>query len=423
MLRVRRVLGAIALCACLVSCSSGTGSFESGGEGNNDGILGLPPNPHGQYDGYSTKTVVDYNYRDWMSRIPDDVLVTEMSIPGSDEPVNHSPYGLSFYRAQAMVTYVQLNAGLRAFDLLLAAPTNPSSGGIYQLRPVTKRGAVLAATNDEQLDPLVSMLPYIRGFLASSPTETVILKITCLVPPQAPSGYLPCSQTTGTDNWYTRVAAMLTEAGLPLATGNIELSLGIDLSLGALRGKVLLVRDGYEMNVGGQSVGVDISTFNQYLPAKYPHMTSNADLYSVWREVKERLKFINELHSLPRYSADGAITYLSAESEGSFLYFMASGFDSLEGHPLSTGRTTSLPDIYPDFIRAACTAKKQVCTVYFTGLNWMLSDAMAGALSPAGDNNVAMRSYKNLGIILADYPGQALIKDIINSNRRITNPL
>jgi 1-phosphatidylinositol phosphodiesterase len=188
-------------------------------------------------------------------------------------------------------------------------------------------------------------------------------------------------------------------------------------TLGEVRKKVVVLRDGLG-NAGAtlDTYGMDMSTiYPDWLPPA--RFASIGSLYGRWNDAKSRLREVANLKE-----GQGAITYLTGYG-GAYPYFVASGYDSINGEPLTTGRTTSLPNIYPDFTTGACSLPngKGICSVYYTGLNFMLTDSLTGmnSNSKAGSNESEIKSLGFLGMVMLDFPGQSLIKAIRGKNPKL----
>ncbi|MCJ8270340.1 MAG: hypothetical protein MJK04_13175, partial [Psychrosphaera sp.] len=107
------------------------------------------------------------------------------------------------------------------------------------------------------------------------------------------------------------------------------------------------------------------------------------------------------------------MNYLSA-STGEFPYFYASGHSNpATGAPrLATGMTTPIfDDSWPDYPRVSCVwLAVEVCTIAYEGNNILTADFIE-------DNN----GITYVGIIMADFPGERLIKRVTNLNPFLTH--
>lgn len=369
------------------------------------------PNPQSDRDPYSTASKITYSHTDWMSHIPDATPLLDMSIPGAIAPWDKGPYFPQQYLTWHQVIPVtdQLTAGLRAFDMRMAVDRTSSTG-------LAAVGVHVLGSAGGSANPIKDTFNAIGSFLPAHPTETVIVRVTYV------------GDGTDKDTWGTKVTALFQSMWGNAYTSDIvwqpqSAQEVAHPTMGNVRGKLVIIRS--SENSGLPSVisqdGIDDSAFRD-LTLEEQNLTSIGSLYGAWNNVRSQLGKINDAHKTAD-SGKGGITALSAGG-GAYPSFAASGFDSWKGYPLSTGRTTSLKDIYPDFNHFTCTLPngKGICSVYYTGLNFLTNDSLLHISSRAGDHNEAMSHYKNLGIVFISFPGESLIKAIINTNSSITRP-
>ncbi len=391
-------------CVLLAAVGCGDGSTPSDSEESGKPV----PNPHSDKDPYSTAATISYSHATWMSKIPDRTPLLDMSIPGAMAPWDIGPYVVHQYYSwhQAMSVVTQLSAGLRAFDMPLALDSTQPTG----LTAVGTGGST--APGNYVKDTFTA----ISTFLVAQPTETVIVRI----------GYI--ADGSDSDAWTQKVNALLQGMWPAGQATRVWQPSSVEAvthpTMGDVRGKLVVIRSssaGSGVPIDFIGYGIDDFAFRGNI-LEDQHLTTVGNLYSAWQEIKSQLAVINNLHKTPDSGQDG-ITALSG-SGGAYPYFVASGFDAWQGYPLSTGRTTSLPDIYPDFNRFTCTLPngRGICSVYYTGLNFLLNDALLHIPSRSGDNNADMSQYKNLGIFFITFPGESLIKAIINTNSSIASP-
>lgn len=155
---------------------------------------------------------------------------------------------------------------------------------------------------------------------------------------------------------------------------------------------------------------------------------TNWDLHWKWMTVKEHLdKAING------YSDTFYINHLSA-SGGSFPYFVASGRISAgtSSSRLATGLTTpGWKNTYPYFPRVNFFIG--ICTIAFEGTNILARNETRkiNAIIKLSNiiNSVPVNISVNkketvkimVGIIMADFPGESLIQEIIKNNVKLKN--
>ncbi len=165
---------------------------------------------------------------EWMSQLPDDVFVSQLSIPGAhDAGTGHGTAGDSFARTQDKTLTEMWDSGVRAFDL------RPSVDGdrlrIYH--------GILST--DLYFDDALSTL---CGLLDSYPSET------CIVVMRHEDDH-----DSGSSSWNTMMKALLTAKPTKVHTVNFNPM----AKLGDVRGKmIILSRDAYDTRpVGGFITG------------------------------------------------------------------------------------------------------------------------------------------------------------------------
>lgn len=99
-------------------------------------------------------------YRAWQSRIPDNALLSGMSIPGTHDAATQNISLAAFSQCQSLSIAAQLELGVRCFDL---RPTGTSNLMIYH-------GTSTGVTFDEAISAMVS-------FMQKNPTEGCIVQM------------------------------------------------------------------------------------------------------------------------------------------------------------------------------------------------------------------------------------------------------
>ncbi len=110
---------------------------------------------------FSNESDIDYTRQDWMGDLPGDLLISELSVPGTHETM--ARFGGPAPRCQTLTLDRQLNAGLRAFDIRLRHIENVFAihhAGYFQN----------AFFGDDVLQVFVD-------FLAAHPTETIFMRV------------------------------------------------------------------------------------------------------------------------------------------------------------------------------------------------------------------------------------------------------
>jgi 1-phosphatidylinositol phosphodiesterase len=172
------------------------------------------------------------------------------------------------------------------------------------------------------------------------------------------------------------------------------------ITLGEARGKFIIF-----VNANGLR-GLGIIYLRANIQDDY-QLTTNWDLYDKWLSIKKHLQ-----RAVSRKKDKFFINYLSG-SGGSFPYFVASGHSSPQTSAprLSTGLLSGLSSEYPDFPRLC---PLNICAIYFEGTNILARNWIYY-------NNQRTANH-TVGIIMADFPGDALIHTIIYNNWILRNP-
>jgi 1-phosphatidylinositol phosphodiesterase len=373
----------------------------------------------------------------WMSYLPDVWLMSNMSMVGTHDTMSF--YGLDSIQTQSLPLSEQLNAGVRALDIRLARVT----GGLALHHGVTYQ----TADFDDVLRTVVI-------FLSRNPSETVLMRVSSpsasdekAVQAQALLQPSPINVKFA-DKYYDAAGMknnMLSFSEMfmlyvnnPAFAGKFYQGPVQELSLGSVRGKILLLRDfsnqvplrdgavcpkGYttkaKEKICDADFGLDYGNKVNFGTTEEPKgvpwffvedtfsMSNNWGLYDKWIKVKTMIDRID------RDVKDGQlpngiayyINYLSASGGVVFPYFVASGHSSpATGAPrLATGRTTPGWKSWEDFPRVNCLGV--ICTIAFEGTNTLAA------------NHISSKIKKGLvGILMADFPGQGLIDAVIALN-------
>jgi hypothetical protein len=384
--------------------------------------LGMRPNPHGETDPYSTaKTSSLKDYNDWMTKKDDSTPILDMSIPGAVSSLSNSNH-------QSLSIDDQLKIGIRAFDVNLtvyhASPKDDMPG---EYTTSCNELATLPASSHNVCDSfpmfdLSQKLQIFNNFLNNHPREVLVIKFN-----------RNTRMGDDVDKWVVLTNNALSASGLDK---HLAAQVTSTATLGQLRGKVLVINDvaipgtnyeGIPSSSNLSKVGISVTDRSSEITEPVD-LTNNSGLWKGWVKIKDRLKTINSDHAT---SGSGKLrwTYVSGMDTLSetdlAVPFAASGYDSREGHPLITGdiekqKNPKNPK-YPDFNRFACTGV--YCSIYYTGLNFMLYDGLTHANTNAGEysNNGgstgwSLHGYHNLGVIMLSYPGRNLVDQIIGTN-------
>ncbi|PLW08145.1 hypothetical protein PCANC_22627 [Puccinia coronata f. sp. avenae] len=117
------------------------------------------------------------NFSNWMSHLPDEVSISELTIPGSHQSC--STYGWPIGQCQSRSLARQLNDGIRFLDIRLALPIKTSSSKKQKPESKTETTGKLVAYHgiQSQVIKFQQILKILDDFLNSEPTETIIISI------------------------------------------------------------------------------------------------------------------------------------------------------------------------------------------------------------------------------------------------------
>jgi Phosphatidylinositol-specific phospholipase C, X domain. len=315
-------------------------------------------------DAYShDAAIMDYTQTDWMARLPGNLPLSRLSIPGTHD--SGSRHGGDAIANQVMTIPQQLNAGIRYLDI--------------RVRHIDNAFAIHHGVKYQNLN-FDDVMKSVSAFLQQHRGETVVMRLR--------EEYSPSNNTRSISETMDSYISTYQNTFLS------DYGYLYDPTLNQVRGKVFIIWDNFE-STGRTPVAS--RRLNSIEMQDAWSLGSNWDLYGKWEKVK---KFINDNQNY----GDISINYLSAAG-GSLPYFVASGHSSAgtSAPRLSTGLTTpGWKHRYPDFPRVSCFIR--ICTIAFEGTNTLTRNYL--------NNNYVQRT----GIIAADFPGKGLIRAIINKN-------
>jgi len=302
-------------------------------------------------------------YPDWMARVPDSRYLNDLSIPGTHNSM--SRFGGDAAATQTMPLRAQLYAGVRAFDVRVRLVRNHLQAYHGPFR---------------QYATLQQILRTMRQFLLDHPSEVLLVRVRQEGPP----------------TWSTVPidTAMMMETAAHRDL--IQVASHTVPRLGSVRGRIILFPES--------------TYFTLHEVSDAWHLRTNWDLYGKWDTVRNALRKARNSNVFDLTRPWGFVTYLSANG-GVFPYFAASGQVSSHGHAarLATGLTTpAFRHVYADFPRVNCFIG--ICTIAFEGINYLVLERL--------------RAWKPhyVGIVMADFPGPSLIREIIDINLRAPVP-
>jgi 1-phosphatidylinositol phosphodiesterase len=327
-----------------------------------------------------------------MADIRDDVLLSEMALPGTHDSGTYDKH-IESVITQTLNFNQQLDYGIRVFDIRIRHIGNSFAlhhGPVF-LNVMFKD--FLDAAND---------------FLDKNPSETILFRLKEEHDPE-----------NNTRSLKDTLEYYLSSYGHHyLQTTNK------DITLGEARGKFIILSNNANFN----DYGLNYTTFN--IQDNY-NLKTNWDLHDVkWSSIKSQIS-----RAIGGDKKTFYINYLSG-SGGSLPYFVASGHSSPgTGAPrLSTGLTTpGWKNSYPDFPRVSCFIG--FCTIAFEGTNILTRDRLSsynillyllwslGGTAEINDPILSLAGIKRTaGIIMADFPGESLISNIIDNNYLLRKP-
>ncbi|CAF0720979.1 unnamed protein product [Brachionus calyciflorus] len=295
----------------------------------------------------------------WMSMLPDNLSILNISIPGTHNSASRTS-GNYFVKCQSLTIEQQLNAGIRFLDLRLRHIEN-----------------VFALHHDIIFLKLFfgDVLNLIENFLIKNPTETILIR--------AKEEYKPHKNNRSFNQTFESYFKRYQKVFWKGSTRNP--------TIGDLRGKILLIK-----NFASETLGLE---YNQFEIQDDYYLNHNWKLYNKWLKVKAHLLIANSSY---KSTHNGFINYLSG-SGWSFPFFVASGhvLPLTRSSRLATGLTIpGWRNIYPEFPRVNCFIG--ICTIAFEGTNLLAKNLV--------------QNLSFVGIVVADFPGQGLIQSIIDRN-------
>lgn len=307
----------------------------------------------------------DIYYKDWMSKINDDTLLSNVSLLGTHDSMAYKsdlPFS-SIVRTQTMNLNQQLNSGIRYFDIRLNYE-NEEKFTIYH-------GSVnLGFSFDEVLDTL-------KDFLNHHPKEVVVMRV------KQENSSVSDFEMWGTFNKYAYKK-------YPNLFWDRSKSNTDNPKIGDIRGKIVVLADIWKL-----SQGIDYRN----LPKQDNYNISNlAGLYGKWESIKTQLNN-KSFESI-------TLNYLNG-SGGVYPYFAESGHitSSTDGSRLTTGLMgPAFKNTFVDFPRSSSSVLFQ--SILYEGMNTLTADY------------ITKYNLKNTGIIVSDFPGKRLIDAVIQANFR-----
>jgi hypothetical protein len=322
-----------------------------------------------------------------MSSLSDDIRISELSIPGTHDTMAIDDDDGPSVQCQSMSLATQLRAGIRVLDI--------------RCRHIEDTFAIHHA--QVYLDAMFGndVLKPVVDFLRAHPGETVLMRVKQEHDPENNTRTF-----AETFEWYLNDVWYHDGEGTAIAPYGDWVWSGSSSNprLGDVRGKIVILQNftggDYGISWGGAEIQDEYS------------VATNWDLDDKWYKIQD--------HAIAADTGDMDDLYINflSGSGGSFPYFVASGHSSHEtGAPRLwtgllwdnvTGSTCGSTDCYPFFPRLNCVSLLgwKTCSVYFEGTNEIMTYYWLA------NGRVENRT----GIVMADFPGPALIKEIIDVN-------
>ena len=336
-------------------------------------------------DGYSHDTTIGYTNTDWMRYLPNDRLLSEMSIPGThDTMANDKAALLTVYsKTQTMSLKTQLESGIRVLDIRAHNQwDNKENKYYFQIKHGPENtGHVF----DEDV------MDVVNDFLTEHDGETVLIKMKMedhgSVDPNA-SDYDPDAAA-----WVSTYDAYMKAVGQKVWTGT-----DTNPTLGDVRGKIVILSNVAECVT---LCGLKWSSFD--VNGDWD-IGGNWGLYDLWVSAQDQINSARGGSATDYYA-----TFLSGASTANpvFPYFVASGHSSpqTDAPRLLTGTVVSKNDTskWPDFPRVSCALG--LCSIAFEGTNILAKDYIK-----------TLPAYDRVGMVMSDFPGAGLISSVIAKN-------
>lgn len=330
-------------------------------------LVPIKTNAH-NHSGYSHNSNINLDKPNWMSGLSDDLTINEISIPGTGNSMSYGKY-TDFTLTQSMNLETQLNSGIRFLDLTIK---HTGDMNLSVVTGITNLGV-----------DFIDVIRTVSNFLDKNREEVVLIKVS--------------EHSSESGNFAYAIQRSLEENNLDEYI--FDGSNTYNPTLGEARGKIILLSD-----YNGKKWRTIPYRSNSVIQDQN-NLTTNWDLYSKWEKVKAQLIQTNKSSNKnTRY-----INYLTG-SGGSFPYFVASGHSSsgTGAARLSTGLTEpGFKNYYPDFPRV--NRLGGFATIAFEGTNTLTL------------NCILKEDLDFVGIVVADFPGAGLVREIIDLNFKDKN--
>ena len=313
--------------------------------------------------------------KNWMSELPDDVGIRQLTIPGTHNSCARLHDDFFKNRTQTQGLTDQLNAGIRFLDIRCRH---------YRDAFPIHHGSFF---NNILFNNVIDEC---RDFLKANRSETILMRIS--------------KEHTEEENTRSFEDTFLSyynkHEGLFWKPKHNKDDMP---TLKDTRGKIVILQYFDASKVYGLVYdSKDKNTKHKLFDIQDDwDLGTIFNLYNKWEKIKAHL---NKAKS--GNVGNGMVNYLSGSGWGVMPYFVASGHiapGSNEGR-LWTGKLTPAFNDWPDFPRINCFIG--ICSIYYEGMNILAKEFILREKSPY------------YGIVVADFPGIGLIDALINTNKK-----
>jgi 1-phosphatidylinositol phosphodiesterase len=329
------------------------------------------------------------NNPDWMSILPDDIRLSQLSIPGTHQSLSRYSDGitpLDAVKNQSMALRFQLESGIRVLDVRCAVDKK------------TRNSFDIYHGDYYQKENFGGVLDMVVKFLKDHPSETVLMRV---------------KDEHGDDPEDFRAIFLNTYWKNDKYRDFIPMKMPQNPTLGEMRGKIVILQDFARWQcmtpTSTAEFGICYSTFDI-------QDSFRQQGYAKWVSVKTYLDRANK--GFPDKGTNWGtkyINYLSAVGAGSDWiprpWFVASGHVNRRTDAIRMWtRSIDPPNKWPDYPRMMDRHGKN--RIYYEGTNTLTYDFIRNGYFT-----------KRVGIIMADFPGGGLIERIICINYEKPTPM
>ena len=310
---------------------------------------------------YSHESESGYTNPKWMQYIPDNKLISELSIPGTNQSL--SLYGGDNTQTQSFTLKEQLYSGVRFFDVSFKY----MDGDIYAFNHGTHQNRSFS-----------NFLNQIEGFLHIHRSEVIIIHMR---------------NTNKLEENKKAFIKRFIEINREFKANHYIPKVN-NFYLGDARGKFVYINDFELKNKIGMSK-------NSMLIQNENDPELEIDLPSKWSTIKQHFINLSYLEE-PAVS----INFLTLEGNAP-PYFIAGGKINNETFaPQAIEKEVFVGDSkqWEDFIQKNC--RDNICDIEYSGINQLTLDW------------IRKQSFNsNLGVVVVNFPGGALLQAIIDMNQ------